>query len=200
MNPVGRTLSQQISKETFAALKTWAEKEVGDVAIFEMQKPWMATMTLMVLEIQKLGFNPELGIDNHFYRKAVADEKRVVGLETTAFQVGLFTALSAEEQEDLLKSTLAEIEKLPEMFRQIIEGWKSGDAAKLEPLLNDTMKDYPGLWKRLTLDRNQKWLDRIEKFREQPKDVFVVVGMGHLIGQGSVVDLLRKKGLKVEQQ
>jgi uncharacterized protein YbaP (TraB family) len=200
MNPPGQTLSQQISKETFAALQKWAEKELGDVTIFELQKPWMATVTLMVLEIQKLGFNPELGIDKHFYRKAQADEKRVVGLETTAFQIGLFTELTKEEQEDLLKSTLKEIGKLPEMFRDIIKGWKSGDAKALEPLLNDATKEYPGIWKRLVLDRNEKWIARIEKFREQPKDVFVVVGMGHLIGEGSVVDLLRKKGFKVEQQ
>jgi uncharacterized protein YbaP (TraB family) len=200
MNSGGETLSKQISQETFDALKKWAEKEVGDVTLFEMQKPWMATMTMMVLEIQKLGFNPEFGIDKHFYRKAMADDKRVIGLETAALQVGLLASLSKAEQEDLLKSTLKEMEKLPEMFRDIMAGWKSGDAKKMEPLLNDAKKEYPSVWKRLVLDRNDKWLAKIERYREHPKDVFVVVGMGHLIGDGSVVDLLRKKGLKVEQQ
>lgn len=200
MNPSDQTLSQQVSKETFEALTKWAEKEMGTVAVFELQKPWMATLTMMTLEIQKLGFNPELGIDKHFYRQARRDEKRVIGLETVALQIGLFTALNKSEQEDLLKSTLKEIDKLPEMFREIMDGWKSGDSKKMEPLLNDAMKEYPSVWKRLVLDRNQKWLSKIEKFREDPKDVFVVVGTGHLIGEGSVVDLLRKKGLKVEQQ
>ena len=200
MNSPGETLSQQISQATYENLKKWAQEEVGGVALFEPQKPWLAAITIMVVEIQKLGFNPEHGIDRHFYRRARTDQKRVVGLEKAAFQLGLLSSLSKSEQEDMLKSTLQEIGKLPAIFRDIVDSWKTGDAKKLEPLLNDSMKEYPGIWKRLVLDRNQDWLTKIEKLRAEPKNVFVVVGMGHLIGEGSVVDLLRKKGLKVEQQ
>ena len=38
-------------------------------------KPWMAALTLATMELLKGGFDPELGIDRHFYAKAVKAAK-----------------------------------------------------------------------------------------------------------------------------
>ena len=122
-------------------------------------------------------------------------------LETVEFQMGLFTALSNEEQEVLLKSTLQDIGRFPEIFGDVIQSWKTGDAKKLEALLLKIMKEYPVIHKKFLTDRNRDWLPKIEKLLQEGKDdAFVVVGMAHLVGEGGLVDLLRKRRLKVDQQ
>ena len=49
-------------------------------------------------------------------------------------------------------------------------------------------------------DRNRTWVPRIEELARGPKNAIVIVGAGHLVGKEGVVELLRKKGLKVMQE
>jgi uncharacterized protein YbaP (TraB family) len=200
MLPAGESLSQHVSKGTYAALQARLKSALGQEAMFDRFRPWLAAVSLSVIEIQKLGFDPQQGIDKHFYEKAKADGKQIAPLETVEFQLGLFTALSREDQELFLKSTLEDINRFPEIFGDVIQSWKTGDTKKLEALLLKITKEYPALYKKFLTDRNHAWLPQVEKLVQEGKPVFVVVGMGHLVGEGSLVDLLRKKGLKVEQQ
>jgi len=200
MLPAGESLSQQVSKETYAALQARLKSTIGEGAMFDRFKPWLAAVTLSVIEIQKLGFDPRQGIDLHFYQQAKADGKQIVPLETVEFQLGLFTALSKADQELFLKSTLEDIERFPEIFGDVVQSWKTGDTKKLEPLLLKITREYPAIYKKFVTDRNRVWLPQVEKLAREEKAAFVVVGMGHLVGEGSLVDLLAKKGLKVEQQ
>jgi len=41
---------------------------------------------------------------------------------------------------------------------------------------------------------------KIEAMMAEDKYIFIIVGVGHLIGPGSVVALLKEKGYKVNQQ
>jgi uncharacterized protein YbaP (TraB family) len=200
MLPAEESLSQHVSKQTYAALQAKLQSAFGQGTMFDRFRPWLAAVSLSVIEIQKLGFDPQQGIDKHFYEKAKADGKQIVPLETVEFQLGLFTALSKEDQELFLKSTLEDINRFPEIFGDVIQSWKTGDAKKLEALLLKITKEYPALFKKFVTDRNRAWLPQVEKLVQEGKPAFVVVGMGHLVGEGSLVDLLRKKGLKVEQQ
>ena len=81
----------------------------------------------------------------------------------------------------------------------MIEAWKTGNAAKIEPLLLEIMKQYPGIYKKFLTDRNRVWLPKIEELLRGEKIVFVVVGMAHLVGKDGVVESLKKKGFRVEQ-
>jgi uncharacterized protein len=200
MLPADESLSQHLSKETYAALQAKLQSAFGQEAMFDRFRPWLAAVSLSVVEIQKLGFDPRQGIDKHFYEKARTDGKQIVPLETVEFQLGLFTGLSKEDQELFLKSTLEDIKRFSEIFSDVIQSWKTGDAKKLEALLLKIMKEHPALYKKLLTDRNRDWLPKVEKLVRDGKSAFVVVGMGHLVGEQSLVDLLRKNGVKVEQQ
>jgi uncharacterized protein YbaP (TraB family) len=57
----------------------------------------------------------------------------------------------------------------------------------------------PDSFRILITDRNSNWAGEIEKMMAGDKDYFIAVGAGHLIGAGSVVDLLATKGYKVER-
>jgi uncharacterized protein YbaP (TraB family) len=199
MCPPGETLSQQVGKETYSALQSRLKNTGVDPSLLDPMKPWLASVTVVALELQKLGFNPGQGIDEHFYSRAKADKKEIRGLETVDFQISLFADLSREDSEFLLKSMLEDAARFPKIFADVIEAWKIGDAAKIEQLLLESTKKYPAILKKFLADRNRAWLPKIEELLAGDKTVFVVVGMGHLVGTDGVVQLLKKKGIRVEQ-
>ena len=199
MSPAGKTLGQQVGKETYSALQSWLKNSGGEPSMLDQMKPWLASVTVVALELQKLGFNPSQGIDEHFYSRAKGGKKEIRGLETVDFQVDLFANLSDEDSELFLKSMLEDTARFPKIFADVIEAWKTGDAAKIEALLLEITRKYPAIYKKFLTDRNRVWFPKIEEFLTGDKNVFVVVGMGHLVGSDGVVQLLRKKGIRVEQ-
>ena len=82
----------------------------------------------------------------------------------------------------------------------LVKNWKSGNAEKLHQLLHKSFKDYPNLSDRLLIQRNLKWVGKVEAAMGNDKNVLFVVGAGHLVGPESVVDLLRRAGYEVKQQ
>jgi len=199
MCPAGEKLSQQVGEETYSALQSWLKNTGVEPSMLDPMKPWLASVTVVALELQKLGFNPGQGIDEHFYSRAKVDGKEIRGLETVDFQINLFANLSREDSELFLKSMLEDIARFPKIFAEVIEAWKTGDAAKIEPLLLDITKKYPAIHKKFLADRNRVWFPKIEELLAGDKNVFVVVGMAHLVGSDGVVQLLRKKGIRIEQ-
>src|SRR5437879_2221352 len=77
MCPAGETISQRLSKETYSALQSWLKNAVGEPSALDQMKPWLASVSVIALELQKLGFNPNQGIDEHFYSRAETDKKKI---------------------------------------------------------------------------------------------------------------------------
>jgi hypothetical protein len=67
----------------------------------------------------------------------------------------------------------------------------------MEELYIKGLKRYPKLYQTLIVDRNNKWVKDIEGYLNGSGNTMVVVGAAHLVGDNSVVDLLRKRGYKV---
>ena len=69
------TLSTSIKKETWDQVKDICEKLGLPAAGVEKMKPWLVGVTIGELEIQKLGLDPKLGIDQHFLGLADTGKK-----------------------------------------------------------------------------------------------------------------------------
>ncbi len=198
--PEGETLSGQLSPEVYKKFTNHLADAQLPAFMFERLKPSLAAITLEVAEIQKLGFNPDYGLDKHFFKRAKKEGKKTVPLETLDFQIGLVTEFSKEEGELLMKVMLEDIDKTKSEFPELIRAWRTGDANQLEKLLNEASREAPAIFKRLVSDRNERWIPRIEEWSRGEQNVVVIVGAGHLVGKDGVVELLRKKGLKVLQE
>lgn len=197
--PAGKTIAEEISQETYERLQEALKKKLGQGKLLDRFKPYMAALTLSVLELQRLGFRSDDGVDQYIYRKATRDKKEIRALETAEDQMSVFTTMNREEQEALLLTSLEEMNQIETMFGDIIAAWKSGDAMKLDTLIKDSMKEHPKLMEKLFADRNQKWVAQIEPLLQGDKNVLVIVGVGHLVGKDSVVEMLQQKGIKVGQ-
>lgn len=199
MLPADQTIKDQVSAETYLSLSNHLEEAGMPVLIFNRFKPGLVALTLTVLELQKLGFDPQYGIDKHFQGRAEKAGKRLMALETVEFQVDLVTNFGKEEADALLRTTLKDLKRSRAIFGDLTKAWEKGNSEALESLLNDSMREVPELFKRMVTDRNKSWIPKIEDMIAGKESAIVIVGAGHLAGKDSVVELLRAKGYKVEQ-
>jgi uncharacterized protein YbaP (TraB family) len=196
----GRTFDTVVSKET-AALVSERFKQTGlPMEMFRPMKPWMVMLMLTALEAQKAGLEASLGLDKYFYDKATAAKKPVVGLETAEFQIDRFDKMPDTLQEQMLRSSLMEIDTQGNELKGMIAAWKRGDTAALEKTVRSSFVAYPAAYASLIVERNRNWIPELEKCFSRPKPCFVVVGAAHMVGPDGLLALLRQKGYKIEQQ
>jgi hypothetical protein len=196
----GRTLDQVIAPELYKQVVERADQVGLPRVAVQRMKPWMVALVLTAPALQAAGFKAEHGVDKHFYDRAKKDGSERRALETVAFQFDRMDLMSAAEQEALLRSTIEDLDTQTSNVKTMAEAWKKGDAAALEKLLLASMKSSPDLYQRMLVDRNASWVSHVEACITEKTSCFVVVGAAHLVGDDSLVAMLRKKGYKVEQQ
>ena len=198
--PEGQTLFQNISDEMRSALK----KKMADLGMamahFGRFRPWFMAVTLTALELQRLGFSPEYGIDVHFYGRAGSDQKEIGYLEPVDFQLDLLGKMNEQDQNAFLGQTLNDLDVAAQMADDMLKSWQKGDVDNLYAILFKSFESYPQIENRLLGQRNLVWVKKIEEMMAEDKNIFIIVGAGHLIGPGSVVALLKEKGYKVKQK
>jgi len=59
---------------------------------------------------------------------------------------------------------------------------------------------FPELYRSLIVDRNRKWADEIGALLDDDANYLIVVGALHLVGQDSVIELLRAHGHPAQRQ
>ena len=158
----GRTLQQALSPVNYKLAKKQLEKRGYSMTMFNLMKPWMLASTITILELQKLGFGTEYGVDQHFFHKAKKEGKTIQGLETTEYQLNLFDRLSSKTQELFLLQTLKEINILEQQTEQLVDSWTHGKIKGLEVLL-ESMQEFPEVYEALITRRNNNWLPHMKR-------------------------------------
>jgi len=199
MLPDTETLQQVLDADTYGKLSAACAQAGPPVAGLAKLKPWFATMTLVLFRLQAMGFDPQHGLDTYFNNKAIADGKKVLGLETVDFQIDLFVSLSEKNPDDFVARALADINLLEEEIVPLEKAWTAGDIETLGALMSKSFEGYPELYSTFVLDRNKRWIKTLDGLLEKPGTAMVVVGAGHLPGKGGLLELLRQKGYALEQ-
>ena len=194
-----RTFQQNVSPETYSLAEKRAQELGIDIRALSPLKSWVVALTMTALQLQKLGFDPNYGVDRYLAERAVKSGKTMVGLETAAFQIGLIDQLPERDQESMLRQSLKEMDLLDRGLDQIVRAWSTGDVSTLEGLLLSGKREYPAVHQTIIVDRNRRWLPRIEKMIEQGESALIAVGAAHLVGKDGVIELLRARGYTVEQ-
>src|SRR2546425_10900222 len=70
MLPSSTPLDKVLSASTYALLTKHAADIGMPIEPLKLLKPWMVAQMLEVMQWQKAGFDPELGLDKHFYDQA----------------------------------------------------------------------------------------------------------------------------------
>lgn len=167
-----------------------------EMAVF---RPWFLATLVSTLEIMKLGFNPDFGIDLYFLQKATG-EKNIWELESAEFQITMLSSLPPELERLYLVDALTG--NVEETLSQLVEAWKRGDTGLMEELIFSPLTeepDYYRLYEKIFFQRNRQMASKIEEYLHSTEICFVVVGSGHLVGEEGIVELLRDRGYEVRQ-
>ncbi len=200
MLPEGHTLESILGSTRYAHAKELAHDVGVDLAMFDQFAPWFAAEAISQLQLTQLGFAPESGVEMYFLDKARTDGKSVAGLETVHDQISLFQNMSMDAQAEYLVSSLEQAHDLPKEVSSMVRAWKQGDAQWFENEMQSEFGRDPGLYQSLLVARNRKWIPKIEALLGDDKNYLVIVGTGHLVGRGSVIDLLKKDGIGAAQR
>lgn len=200
VRPDGRpTLHQELGDDYWKMLED---------TITPMQAGFLDTQATAVAALRVSGYGGGAAdknagsMDGELLVRAQGLAKRIEFLETGAFQSQLFAELF-----DLatLKRLLDRRDRLKVLNSAFISTYLGGDEVELATTAraqfavqceDDAATAH--LLDRLLLSRNKSWIPTIEKVHAAG-GAFVAVGALHLVGEGSVVELLRSRGFTVER-
>jgi hypothetical protein len=190
----GRTLRMALGEKRYERAAEAAQRLGLPIEGLQMFEPWAVAMTLMQLELTRLGLDPQIGVEKQLERRAAADRKEILGLETAEQQLGILDALGEADQARFLELTVEEAEEMPRQLDALLRAWRNGDTAALEALLLAEYRAFPSLFGPLVTERNRRWIPRILALLDDERDYLVVVGALHLVGSEGVLALLARKG------
>jgi uncharacterized protein YbaP (TraB family) len=200
--PKDTGLKDVISPETYAALTEQANRNQVPISAFHRFQPWYITLTLVEAEIRKTDLQQQLGLDLYFLRRAAASNKSVAELETFESQLGLFSSISFEDQEKFLSQTLADLQHSRNYLKAAADAWVLGDIEVLDKTLIEPFRDQKDarfLFDKMFTQRNVKMSKAVTHYLEEGEKTFMVVGVGHMLGENGIIRQLRSQGFSIRR-
>lgn len=195
----GSVLADHVKPETLKRFDALLNSYGIPMLMVENYKPGFAAITVALLEMQKLGVGEE-GVDAFYHNKARQDGLAIDALETVEQQISFIANMGIENPDEFLNYSMDDMEGLGELLDNMTQAWRAGDMSALAAHMTEQMRDlYPEVYRALLTERNLAWLPKIEAMMQDPDVEMILVGAGHLAGEGSVLDLLEKAGYLVEQ-
>jgi hypothetical protein len=129
--------------------------------------------------------------------EAKSNKKDIKGLETMAYQAGIFDSIpykmQAEQLVQYVDSSVSDNTAEAREFKELSDAYKSQDLDKLEELSNKSDVSVSNFSDLLLFNRNRNWVVKLKTILPG-KSILVAVGAGHLPGEKGVINLLRKAG------
>jgi uncharacterized protein YbaP (TraB family) len=198
--PDGKTLLDVLGQQRYGRAAALAHEVGVELSMFDQFAPWFAAEAISQLQLAQLGFQPESGVEMYFMERARSDGKSVAGLETVHDQISIFQDMPLDTQAEYLASSLEQAHDLPHEVDSMVRAWQRGDTQWFANQLLSEFKQDSRLYQSVLGARNRKWLPKIEALLNDDKNYLVIVGTGHLVGAGSVIELLRKDGIGATQR
>jgi len=195
----GTTLRDLMGKSSYARAEQAAAEVDIPLDMLAQSEPWLAAMTVELMMLYRIGFNPALGVETSVSNRAVADGKPIEGLETVDEQLAFLDGLPLEAQREMLLQTLLQGATIGESVDELVDAWRHGDTQALESGLLDAMDEQGDLRNALVTDRNRRWAETIATWLDDDRDYLVVVGALHLVGEDGVPALLADAGFGIQQ-
>lgn len=168
----------------------------------QLFEPWFAGLVVGIVGMTDAGLDPALGLDRHFATAALAAGKRADGFETGDQQIAFLDGMDRAEQLQFLDEALSDAMPGNDDNAILHAQWRAGDVDGMwEKLGGELQRDYPRLYQRIDVARNDAWLPVIEQRLQAPgdDDTLVVVGSLHLLGPDGLVERLRADGYEVRR-
>lgn len=195
----GRTLEDLLGTKDWRRTSEWARQLGVPQHRLSRMRPWLAAVTLVSLEIRRMGLDSALGMEMHLATRAVERDMPIVELETLVEQLSALSNLSLKAETAFLKQSLTTPEEFESSVNTIVDSWLAGDADAMRIVLEDSYEDAQEVYDAVMRARNLRWLPAIERMLASDQVHFVAVGALHMVGEDGLVRLLEERGYNVER-
>jgi uncharacterized protein YbaP (TraB family) len=195
MLPAGKTLRTELKPQTFQALEKTCDELGLPLENFMQMRPGTVLTVLIVAQLRGAGFTSP-GVDAHYQERARKEGKKLLFLETPTEQLALINELGEDFLRQALKDPTSEVVKI---VAQLVTEWRSGVQTTNEAMVKEMRKDFPRIYRRLLLERNQAWLRKIDDYLASAETEFLLVGFAHLALDKGLLQALKNKGYEVRQ-
>jgi len=189
---LGDFLTPDLLRKAIAAL---AKKGVPRATVLRM-RPWAVMANLSIPESNGGEF-----LDLVLYKKATANHKKTVGLETVAEQLDFLQGLPLAVKRDFIRQTLASEGGGKAEFEALLQAYLENDLAAVERLSNQQLEGVSKMSARIFRERgiwqrNARMLKRALPLFARGR-VLVAVGALHLPAKRGLIHGLRQAGYSV---
>jgi len=197
--PAPATIRDRLEPATLAALESYFADRGGAFEQFERFRPGLLTSVMLVFELQRLGLAGP-GVDLVVQQRAADDDKPRKYLETVDEQLDILAGIGDGDEDALIRQSLADAERLPVFWQEMLSAWGDGDLDRMQALGSDDLqRTAPRSYDLLIKRRNRAWLEKLELMLADAPIELVVVGALHLAGEDGLLELLAARGCRVEQ-
>ncbi|EMB28897.1 TraB/GumN family protein [Treponema denticola] len=190
-----KNLSNFLSEDEINVIK----QELGENIAVPLLKfnPWVLTIALNQVLYTKAGLDPQNGIDMHLLNRA--GKKNIEALESIDEQLDLLSSGPFEEQLKALKETIGELQntdKTIDWLTKLKKLYLENNTEELKDFIGSLLDMSDGISKDALLkDRNIVWADKFEEYLNKGGTTFVFAGLAHFLGEDSVFEQMRIKGI-----
>lgn len=202
--PRGQSLSQLVGPELFSAIASIAGEYNIPVDVLQPLKPWALIAIFSFPPEELLRRQQGLPIlDERLQDEARLAGKDVVALETPGDQIGVLESLTVDQQVAIIASMVEDSTSVDGWFEELLQLYLQRNIAGIyEYLVEQTTHDDSTLTEvfeqRIIFARNVKMAASMNPLLERG-GAFVAIGALHLPGREGVVNLLARRGYKVER-
>ncbi|OOZ16119.1 hypothetical protein BOW35_00905 [Solemya velum gill symbiont] len=195
--PDGKTLDEYVDEETFTELMESADKLGLSRWRVSRSQPWFLSIMFAYEGMSQVGIHKEYGVDSLLEQTAAQRRMKISGLETAAEALDTLASQPLKIQVRRLQEKLREKQPQVSPLASLFQAWAYGDEKGLARLMRKEMTHEE--YQRVLIARNRRWLPRVEKHIASPGKTMIVVGAAHLVGEQSLVAMLKSKGYAVSR-
>lgn len=194
----GEPFDETASDELKGKVKTFFEEHnisYEDVASFPIGYVYI---TITQHSYKDAGWDTS-GADTYFGLQSLSDNKPSHAFETIEFQANLLANYTEEFYVNVINELIDSYDEYIQTLKDVYKYYLAADIDNLyKSLQDDTASELEEEFNKELIDnRNITMAEKIEEFLEQDKNVFIVVGAGHVIGEGGIIDLLSNKDYQI---
>jgi uncharacterized protein YbaP (TraB family) len=178
-----------------ARLRAMPSERVPNLAVTPTAS-FLASTRLAISAGRERGMKVDNGADMVLRRAAEASGKRIEGLESFTYQLGMFGRMPEQPVRAGTPAQDANAkENLAIVMGQMQSAWNRGDSEIFTTMLDQMRTNSPESYNVMFTQRNTNWANWIADRLQKPGTVFVAVGTGHLAGPDSVQAKLALHGV-----
>lgn len=172
------------------------------VADLDRMPSWIAAMSIGTVRDMMAGDIPAQGADDWLEQHFRSLGRPVQAIEDSKAVVTSINAVPESAQRMMLEAALLVPARTHDELDAAAHAWAQGQVGPDSPLIimPESIDPQAAMADPLLARRNNAWVDSlIAQLKAQRGTILFAAGAGHFVGPGSVIELLGRRGLRVER-